>query len=109
LTEALRYGSLRLENWRADNPLEANIPVKPLIVVLGIAVLPLLAAPHAMAQTTVVQPSPSAAPAPRHARPRIVITPRPLAYRRCVDRYELQYRPSGTVLFPQKHCWWVRG
>ena len=34
---------------------------------------------------------------------------RPLLYRRCVDWYELQYRPSGTVLYPQMHCWWVRG
>jgi hypothetical protein len=42
-------------------------------------------------------------------RPRIEINPRPLLYRRCVDWYELQNRPSGTVLFPQMHCWWVRG
>jgi hypothetical protein len=32
-----------------------------------------------------------------------------LLYRRCVDWYELQYRPSGTVLYPQMRCWWVRG
>jgi len=41
--------------------------------------------------------------------PRIEVNPRPLLYRRCTDRYVLQYRPSGTVLFPEKHCWWVRG
>jgi hypothetical protein len=44
-----------------------------------------------------------------HARPHIEITPRPLLYRRCVDWLELQYRPSGTVLYPQYRCWWVRG
>ena len=41
--------------------------------------------------------------------PRIEVNPRPLLYRRCVDWYVLQYRPSGTVLFPEQHCWWVRG
>jgi len=50
------------------------------------------------------QPSPL-----RYGRPRIEINPRPLLYRRCVDWYELQYRPSGTVLYPQMRCWWVRG
>jgi hypothetical protein len=51
-------------------------------------------------------------PGPRASapRPRIEVNPAPrLLYRRCVDWYELQYRPSGTVLFPAKHCWWVRG
>ena len=59
------------------------------------------------------QRSPIAQPSqplsPRYARPRIEINPRPLLYRRCVDWYELQYRPSGTVLYPQMRCWWVRG
>jgi hypothetical protein len=32
-----------------------------------------------------------------------------LLYRRCTDWYELQHRPSGTVLFPEMRCWWVRG
>jgi hypothetical protein len=41
--------------------------------------------------------------------PRIEVNPRPLLYRRCTSWYVLQYRPSGTVLFPEKHCWWVRG
>ena len=48
-------------------------------------------------------------PRVRHSRPYIVITPRPLLYRRCVDWLDLQYRPSGTVLYPQFRCWWVRG
>jgi hypothetical protein len=50
-------------------------------------------------------------PAPRapFPRPRIEVNPRPQLYRRCASWYELQYRPSGTVLFPAKHCWWVHG
>lgn len=47
--------------------------------------------------------------APRYARPYIEIRPQRLLYRRCVDWLELQHRPSGTVLFPQYRCWWVRG
>ena len=39
----------------------------------------------------------------------ITIYARPLLYRRCTDWYELQNRPSGTVLYPQMRCWWVRG
>jgi hypothetical protein len=46
---------------------------------------------------------------PHAARPRIEIYPRPLLYRRCADWYELQARPSGTVLYPHLRCWWVRG
>jgi hypothetical protein len=45
---------------------------------------------------------------PPTARPRIDINPRPI-YRHCASRYVIQYRPSGTVLFPEKHCWWQRG
>jgi hypothetical protein len=50
-------------------------------------------------------------PAPSRVRAPIEIHPgaRPLLYRRCTDWYELQHRPSGTVLYPGKHCWWVRG
>jgi hypothetical protein len=45
----------------------------------------------------------------RYPRPRIVITPRPPLYRRCVERLQVQYRPSGPVLFPLTYCWWVGG
>ena len=63
---------------------------------------------HAQQTSPIAEPSlttPPAAP----ARRRIEINPRPLLYRRCVDWYELQHRPSGTVLYPQMRCWWVRG
>ena len=79
------------------------------IIALVAPALPAMAQP-AVAQTPY---SPIARPAapypPRYGRPRIEINPRPLLYRRCVDWYELQYRPSGTVLYPQMRCWWVRG
>jgi hypothetical protein len=82
--------------------------LKSLIAVVGLAIL---AGPNlASAQTA---PNPQVGdqivPAPSRARARIEIHPRPLLYRRCTDWYELQYRPSGTVLYPQMRCWWVRG
>jgi hypothetical protein len=78
-----------------------------LIVIMALAAPAMLgAAQHADAQTpSIALPSQS----PRYARPRIEINPAPLLHRRCVDWYELQYRPSGTVLYPQMRCWWVRG
>ena len=86
---------------------------KPLIAMMALAALLVLAAaPNALAQTDTspfAQPGESTAPPPRYVRRRIEIYPRPLQYRRCVDWYELQDRPSGTVLYPQMHCWWVRG
>ncbi len=78
--------------------------VKSLIVICGLLAC---AACPAAAQTT-------AAPvheriAPSRVRAPIEIHPGRLLYRRCVGWYELQDRPSGTVLYPGKHCWWVRG
>jgi len=47
---------------------------------------------------------------PLQPHPRIEVNPSPrLLYRRCTSWYEIQYRPSGTVLYPVKQCWWVRG
>jgi hypothetical protein len=84
---------------------------KRLIVIMALAAPAMLGtAQHATAQTqTSPIAQPSQASPPRYARPRIEINPRPLLYRRCADWYELQYRPSGTVLYPQMRCWWVRG
>jgi len=64
------------------------------------------AAPVLAQMPTPVGEGPSATPS---GPPRLEVNPRPLLYRRCTDRYVIQYRPSGTVLFPEKHCWWVRG
>jgi len=82
--------------------------VKSFIVAGALAIL---TAPNlAAAQTSPnAQVGGQIAPTPTRTRTRIEIHPRPLLYRRCIDWYELQYRPSGTVLYPQKHCWWVRG
>jgi hypothetical protein len=56
------------------------------------------------------QSAPDVRYALRAARPHILITPRPYPYyRRCVERLELQYRPSGPVLYPLTYCWWVWG
>jgi hypothetical protein len=60
------------------------------------------AASPAMAQT------PTPAWGPPYGHPRIEVNPRPV-YRRCASWYVIQYRPSGPVLFPEKHCWWQRG
>jgi len=87
---------------------------KRLIQFLAVAALPLFGTvPQAAAQ---VSPLGQGGPAvslpatpPARGRPRIEIRPRRPLYRRCVDWYELQYRPSGTVLYPQMRCWWVRG
>jgi hypothetical protein len=60
----------------------------------------------AMAQDSPINGSgPSSSPP---GAPRIEVNPRPI-YRRCASRYVIQYRPSGPVLFPEKHCWWQRG
>jgi hypothetical protein len=82
---------------------------KSLTLIISVAVL-LSPAPQARAQQTspIAEPSLATPPTPRASR-RIVINPRPLLHRRCVDWYELQHRPSGTVLYPQMRCWWVRG
>lgn len=78
-----------------------------------ISVLAMLGA--AIATPALAQSDPREVYPPRvyNSRPRIEITPRlypyPRLYRRCVERLELQYRPSGPVLYPQTYCWWVRG
>ena len=71
------------------------------LVVAGFAAPGLAQMPMPIGET------PSATPP--GAPPRVEVNPRPLLYRRCTDRYVIQYRPSGTVLFPERHCWWVRG
>jgi len=80
--------------------------VKSLIVIFGLSVL---SAYPAAAQTAPPPVNERIVPAPSRARAPIEIHPGRLLYRRCVAWYELQDRPSGTVLYPGKHCWWVRG
>jgi len=84
--------------------------LKLLIVFVFVALFILAPAQHTNAQQTSPIAAPSLTTPPAGpVRRRIEINPRPLLYRRCVDWYELQHRPSGTVLYPQMRCWWVRG
>ena len=88
--------------------------LKRMSAIMVVAALPLLATARPVAaQTSPLGeggPSFSLPPSPpTRGRPRIDIYPAPLLHRRCVDWYALQYRPSGTVLYPQMRCWWVRG
>ncbi len=86
--------------------------LKSLIVIVGCRSAAAFRRPRRglAAQTSpIAQPGEPALPPVRHVRRRIEINPRPLLYRRCIDWYELQNRPSGTVLYPQMRCWWVRG
>lgn len=51
----------------------------------------------------------------RRPRTRIIVTPRqygypgPGAVRHCRSWLNQEVRPSGTVIVPQMHCWWVQG
>jgi len=86
------------------------MPLKLFSALAAACVATTLAMPHVvLAQPSpFAQNGPSVSP-PGPARRRIEIYPRPLLYRRCIDWYEIQHRPSGTVLYPQMRCWWVRG
>ncbi len=79
-------------------------------VIAGLAALSLAGAalPEAAQSSTSTGQGGTSLTLPR-APPRIEIYPRRLLYRRCTDWYELQHRPSGTVLYPHMRCWWVRG
>jgi hypothetical protein len=84
--------------------------LKWLVLIAGLIVLPLVGTASwtpSWAQTE--QPAKPHRPMVRRARPYIVITPGQLLYRRCVEHLQLQYRPSGPVLYPLTYCWWVRG
>ncbi|MFY9693263.1 MAG: hypothetical protein WA776_13775 [Xanthobacteraceae bacterium] len=81
--------------------------LKSSIAILTIVALPFVVAAPAAAQNETLPIAQSGTP--QHRRGRITIHPGRLLYRRCVDWYELQHRPSGTVLFPEMRCRWVRG
>ena len=80
-----------------------------LAVTTGLALLLIFGMPsQATAQgRTPIGEGPYFSPPESHTH--IEIHPRPLLYRRFKAWYELQHRPSGTVLFPEYRCWWVRG
>lgn len=39
---------------------------------------------------------------------RLEVFPSSRQVRRCVDWYQIERRPSGTVLTPQMRCWWAK-
>ena len=69
------------------------------------------AAPDATAAPTGdTTPRPRARPPTRvRVHPLAQSTPGPDAVRQCSFRLAPEYRPSGTVIVPQMHCWWERG
>ncbi len=80
------------------------------VLIAGLTALSLLgSAPWTPIWAQTAQSAGPHRPVVRRARPYIVITPGQLLYRRCVERLQLQYRPSGPVLYPLTYCWWVRG
>jgi hypothetical protein len=69
-----------------------------------------------VAALTAPQPTKLAAASPelsaQQYRPRTRLRVYPggrLLYRDCSFRLAQQWRPSGTVIVPVQHCWWVRG
>ncbi len=82
---------------------------KSLTVIAALAALSVVGTAQRAATQTSPQPPVQRTQGSSAPVPRIEINPRHLLYRRCKDWYVIQYRPSGTVLFPQTHCWWVRG
>jgi len=48
-------------------------------------------------------------PARIRVHPLAQSNPGPDAVRQCSFRLAPEYRPSGTVIVPQMHCWWERG
>jgi hypothetical protein len=66
-----------------------------------------LTAPRA-AKVAAASPELSAQQYRPRTRLRVYPGGRPL-YRDCSFRLAQQWRPSGTVIVPVQHCWWVRG
>ena len=104
----------------------------PLVVLTAVAALflsaaPAMAAPAKKDTAAKAATDQSAASRTRRARTQIRVTPRypyrhyhafyPVPYsaeypgpngvRRCVDRYVVEHRPSGTVVVPRISCVWM--
>ena len=97
---------------RRPSPRQAAVSqIGSLAAIVGFAALSFLGAtlPAAAQAESATGQGGTSLTLPQTTRSRIEIYPRPLLYRRCTDWYELQHRPSGTVLFPHMRCWWVRG
>jgi hypothetical protein len=44
---------------------------------------------------------------PVRTRARIVVTPSPRVYRRCLDWYAVERRATGDTVVPNMRCWWA--
>jgi hypothetical protein len=87
-----------------------DMAAKSFVILAALGLLGLANVAPADAQPQYARATEVSAQKLRHsARPRIQVNRGRLLYRQCTGGYELQYRPSGTVLFPYRHCWWVRG
>ncbi len=78
-----------------------------IVTMLALAQLPLAA--NAQSRRPGVA---SARDASAQAEPRArlrVYPGRRLLYRDCAFNLVQQWRPSGPVIVPWQHCWWVRG
>lgn len=67
-----------------------------------------LTAPKA-AKVAAASPELSSQQSRPRTRLRVYPGGRQLLYRDCSFRLAQQWRPSGTVIVPVQHCWWVRG
>jgi hypothetical protein len=84
------------------------MPEKSCAIITGFVAVTIVGAALSAAAQTPTGPQGTSLTLP-HARTQIEIYPRGPLYRRCTDWYELQHRPSETVLYPHMRCWWVRG
>jgi hypothetical protein len=72
----------------------------------GLAAPDAIAAPNSRATSAATEFSAQERRPPTRFR---VYPGRRLLYRDCTFRLAPQWRPSGTVIVPVQHCWWVRG
>jgi hypothetical protein len=85
------------------------MPERSFAVIIGFVAVTIVGAALSAAQTQTPTGQQGTSLTLPHARTQIEIYPRGLLYRRCTDWYELQHRPSETVLYPHMRRWWVRG
>ncbi len=86
------------------------LPAAALLVVLALSPWPATAG-SALDSTAHQTPLPTELSS-QQVRPgtRLRVYPgRRLLYRDCDFHLAQEWRPSGTVIVPRLHCWWVRG
>jgi len=84
------------------------LPAAALLAVLALSPQPVVAASNSDARRALLSTELSS----QQLRPRTrlrVYPGRRLLYRDCNFHLAQEWRPSGTVIVPRMHCWWVRG